>query len=105
MLFLTGYKLLIDDWRGYILAGFALVWIANLYMSIFAFLRQGIKKEKTEINIMTKTEEPVIFDITGDKKSESLWFAFLYIHFFALLFFLPEELVIHKLKTKVKQKA
>jgi len=72
MLFLTGYKLLIDDWRGYILAGFALVWIANLYMSIFAFLRQGIKKEKTEINIMTKTEEPVIFDITGDKKSESL---------------------------------
>jgi hypothetical protein len=49
---LTGYKLLMDDWRGYIIAGFALVWVANLYMSIFAFLRQDIKKEKTEIECM-----------------------------------------------------
>ena len=48
-LVLTGYKLLIDDWRGYIIAGFALVWIANIYMSLFAWLRQGIVKEKTEI--------------------------------------------------------
>jgi hypothetical protein len=51
---LTGYKLLMDDWRGYIIAGFSLVWIANLYMSIFAFLRQDIKKEKTEIECMEK---------------------------------------------------
>lgn len=51
---LTGYKLLINDWRGYVIAGFALVWIANLYMSIFAFLRQDIKKEKTEIECMEK---------------------------------------------------
>ncbi len=72
LLFLTNFKLLIDDWRGYILAGFALVWIANLYMSLFAFLRQGIKKEKTEINIMTKTDEVPNFNITHDKKNESL---------------------------------
>ena len=45
-LFLTGYKLLMDDWRGYIIAGFALVWIANIYMSLFAFLKQNIKLEK-----------------------------------------------------------
>ena len=51
-LFLTGYKLLADDWRGYILAGFSLVWIANVYMSLFSFLRQNIKKEKTEIECM-----------------------------------------------------
>jgi hypothetical protein len=51
-LFLTGYKLLMDDWRGYIIAGFALVWISNLYISIFIFLRQDIKKEKTEIACM-----------------------------------------------------
>lgn len=56
-LFLTGYKLLINDWRGYLIAGFALVWIANVYMSLFAFLRQGIKKEKTEINLLAKTAE------------------------------------------------
>ena len=53
-LIITGYKLLIFDWRGYLIAGFALVWIANLYMSIFAFLRQFIKKEITEIKSIEK---------------------------------------------------
>ena len=46
MLFLTEYKLLMDDWRGYFIAGFSLVWIANVYMSIFGFIRLGMKKEK-----------------------------------------------------------
>jgi len=49
---LTGYKLLLDDWRGYIIAGFSLVWIANMYMSIFGFIRQDIKKQKTAIECM-----------------------------------------------------
>jgi hypothetical protein len=53
-LFLTEYKLLINDWRGYIIAGFALVWIANIYMSLFGYIRQDIKKEKTEIKILEK---------------------------------------------------
>jgi hypothetical protein len=53
-LFLTEYTLLLNDWRGYIIAGFALVWVANIYMSVFAFLRQYIKKEKTEIVLMEK---------------------------------------------------
>lgn len=51
---LTNYKLLLNDWRGYIIAGFALVWIANSYMSIFAFIRQDIKREKTEIEVLEK---------------------------------------------------
>lgn len=51
-LFLTNYTLLLSDWRGYVIAGFALVWIANLYMGLFALIRQGIKKEKIEIKIM-----------------------------------------------------
>jgi hypothetical protein len=33
-LLLTRFKLLFDDWRGYLLAFFALVWVANQYMSI-----------------------------------------------------------------------
>ena len=56
-LVLTGYKLLLTDWRGYIIAGFALVWIANFYMSIFGLIRQNIKKEKTEIEVMTQQAE------------------------------------------------
>ena len=51
-IFLTDYKLLLEDWRGYVIAGFSLVWIANVYMSLFALLRQNIKKEKIEIEIM-----------------------------------------------------
>jgi hypothetical protein len=46
MLIVTRYKLLIDDWRGYLIAGFALVWIANVYMSIYAFIKVDIKKER-----------------------------------------------------------
>lgn len=43
---LTRFKLLYQDWRGYIIGGFALVWISNLYMSIYALLRQDLKKER-----------------------------------------------------------
>jgi hypothetical protein len=56
-LFITNYKLLLDDWRGYLIAGFSLVFIANLYMSLFALLRQAIKKEKTEIKAIEKQVE------------------------------------------------
>jgi hypothetical protein len=46
---LTGYKLLFDDWRGYLIGGFALVWVANQYMSLYAHLRLDIRKERVEI--------------------------------------------------------
>lgn len=49
---LTDFKLLIDDWRGYIIGGFALVWIANFYMSLFARIRIGMKLERTEVKIL-----------------------------------------------------
>jgi hypothetical protein len=61
-LWLTGYKLLLNDWRGYILAGFAVVWIANVYMGAFGRLRLDIKREGVEIKgvekeVEKKTEE------------------------------------------------
>lgn len=56
-LILTNYKLLLTDWRGYIIAGFSLVWIANTYMSIFALIRQTIKKEITEIKVLEKEKK------------------------------------------------
>lgn len=52
---LTKYHLLLSDWRGYIIAGFALVFVANIYMSLFALVRQAIKKEKVEIEVIEKT--------------------------------------------------
>ncbi len=54
---ITDFRLLLDDWRGYLIAGFALVFVANAYMSAFALLRQAIKKEKTEIEVMKKSVE------------------------------------------------
>jgi hypothetical protein len=48
-LIITGYKLLYDDWRGYLVAGFALVWVANQYMSLYGRLRLDIKRERVEI--------------------------------------------------------
>jgi hypothetical protein len=54
MLIITGYKLLYPDWRGYLIAGFTLVWIANVYMSLFAFIRLDIKKERIECEVEEK---------------------------------------------------
>jgi hypothetical protein len=56
-LLITDYKLLTNDWTGYIIAGFSLVWIANVYMSLFGLIRQDIKKEKTEIKKLEKETE------------------------------------------------
>lgn len=47
----SGFKLLLLDWRGYIIAGFALVWIANIYMSLFLIIRSIIKKLKLETDL------------------------------------------------------
>jgi hypothetical protein len=54
---LTRFKLLFPDWRGYVISGFALVWVANLYMSIFARVRLDVKRERVEIAVQEKVLE------------------------------------------------
>ncbi len=49
VLVVTRYRLFFDDWRGYAIAGFSLVWIANVYMSLFGRLRLEIKHDGVEI--------------------------------------------------------
>ena len=56
LLLITGYKLLFADWRGYLIAGFSLVWLANVYMSGFARLRGEIKGENEEIAVLQAAE-------------------------------------------------
>ena len=53
-LLITRYQLIYVDWRGYVIAEFALVWIANQYISIYNRLRLTIKSERVEIE--TKEE-------------------------------------------------
>ena len=49
ILFLTHFQFLYPGWRGYILAGFSLVWIANIYMGLYSYIRMDIKKDKITI--------------------------------------------------------
>lgn len=55
-LFLTNYHLLLLDWRGLLIGGFALVFVSNIYMSLFALIRQAIKKEKVQIKVIEKEQ-------------------------------------------------
>jgi len=54
ILIFTGFWVLIDDWRGYVLAFFLLAWIANLWMSLYRRLRVDIKHEN---ELAKKVEE------------------------------------------------
>ena len=47
VLLLSGFKLLFDDWRGYVIAFFVLPWIANQWMSLYRHIRVSIKYENT----------------------------------------------------------
>jgi len=48
-LIVTRYKLLFPDWRGYLIAGFSLVWVANVYMGLYGRIRLDLRKERAEI--------------------------------------------------------
>jgi hypothetical protein len=51
LLLVTRFTLVYDDWRGYVISGFSLVWIANMYMSLFGRLRLDIKSERVDITL------------------------------------------------------
>ncbi|HEY0077952.1 MAG TPA: hypothetical protein VGB73_04840 [Pyrinomonadaceae bacterium] len=59
-LVITNYKLLFDDWRGYLVGGFALVWVANQYMSLYNRLRLDIKSERITSEIKESVKESVV---------------------------------------------
>jgi hypothetical protein len=52
VLLLTGFQLLISDWRGYVLAYFALPWLANQFMSLYRRLRVDIKHENLKAEVV-----------------------------------------------------
>ncbi len=54
MLLMTRFTLVFPDWRGYVIAGFSMVWIANLYMSLFGRLRLAITSERQDIEVVEK---------------------------------------------------
>jgi hypothetical protein len=55
---ITRFELLYTGWRGLLIAWFALVWVANIYMSFYNRLRLDIKHENVEIKMdQSKVED------------------------------------------------
>ena len=57
VLMATRFRLLFDDWRGYVVAWFALVWVANHLISLYGRLRLGIRSERLEIGLKEAVSE------------------------------------------------
>ena len=51
LLLITRYQMLYPDWRGYLVSGFSLVWIANIYMSLFFLIRTDLKNDGLDSKI------------------------------------------------------
>ena len=60
---ITDLRLLVPGFWGGLLAWFATVWVANIYMSLFARLRLDIRRERVEI----KQEEHVAEKLANGK--------------------------------------
>jgi hypothetical protein len=66
-LWLTHYHLLLDDWRGYVLAWFAVVWVANAYMNMFARLRVDLRVERAKADVADKHIEKIDRELSNMK--------------------------------------
>ena len=53
LLAITAFKLVYEDWRGYLVSFFVLPWLANQWMSIYRRLRVSIKHENAEAETAT----------------------------------------------------
>jgi hypothetical protein len=67
---ITGYTLLLPGWRGFLIALFSIVWVANFYMGMFGRLRLDIKsqridvqKEEKQLAESQEAEPPVIHEV------------------------------------------
>jgi hypothetical protein len=56
-LLITHFKLLFPDWRGYLIAFFSLVFVANIYLNLYGRIRLEITGHKKEIEARQKQIE------------------------------------------------
>ena len=66
MLIITDFTMIFGDWRGYFISGFSLVWVANVYMTLYSRIRVDIKKDKTEIALEEKVIEKTVPGVNGE---------------------------------------
>ncbi len=57
ILIITKYQLLYTGWKGYLVSFFSIVWIANIYMSIYGRIRVTLKKERLEADMIEEEKK------------------------------------------------
>jgi hypothetical protein len=62
-LLITRYHLLFDDWRGYLISFFSLVFVANLYLNLYSRMRVEITVSKKEAEAKGKEVEKLETEI------------------------------------------
>src|SRR5688572_4457973 len=55
--FVFQFRMAFDDWRGYVVGYAALVWVANVYMSLYQRLRVDIRGERAAANLAEREAE------------------------------------------------
>lgn len=70
-LLLTHFQMLYQGWRGYVIAEFALVWTANVYMGAFRHLRLEIKAEDLTIDQKKKALEQLNASLPGSPAGQT----------------------------------
>jgi len=68
-LILMRFKMLLPDWRGYVISFFALVFVANAYLNLYARLRVDITSEKKDIERKEKEIEKLDEDMAQGRRS------------------------------------
>jgi hypothetical protein len=64
---LTGYRLLLDTWLGYGIAFFSLVFVANIYMSLYSRLRVDIRSQRAEAAVKERQADVVAKQLEDQK--------------------------------------
>lgn len=65
----TGFRMLIPDWRGYVISVFSLVWVANAYMSVHNRIRVDIRSERADAEIKETTKKNIV-DAVPEKQKQ-----------------------------------
>jgi cell division protein FtsB len=72
-LLVTGYRLMYADWKGFVIAFFSLVFVANAYLNLYSRLRVDITSEKKQIEATEHEIEAKRLEIeTMDREARRL---------------------------------
>jgi hypothetical protein len=66
---ITKFQLLYPGWRGYITAFFALVFVANFYLNLYARLRVDITSEKKAIEVKELEAQKLDIELSNGNKT------------------------------------